>query len=183
MSEQDLVKINDEGPAPEFEPDFERKEEKDPIRPFLWIGGAAIVLIVAFLWMLLSINNNDPAKSLENIAHAGSADFDAYKNKLEFEYIDKMVYPTMMGLWQLEVKARMHNRGDRPLTGVEVVGKMIDLNDKVIAQATSVPIPRIRTEPLKPGESFVITLKVDAPSKIKEDDVKDIVLEVRGLRF
>lgn len=182
MSEQDLVKINDEDPAPEFEPNFEQKEEKNPIRPFIWIGGAAILLIVALIWLLLGINNNT-STSLDHIARAGSADFDAYKNKLEFEYIDKMVYPTMMGLWQLEVKARMHNHGDRPLTGVEVVGKMLDLNDKVIAQATSVPIPRNRTEPLKPGESFVFTLKVDAPGKVKEDDVKDIVLEVRGLRF
>ncbi|MBO0800485.1 MAG: hypothetical protein J2P31_16830 [Blastocatellia bacterium] len=182
MSEQDLVKINEEGPAPEFEPDFEQKEGKNPIRPFIWIGGAAILLIVALIWMLLSLSNTNNA-ALNNIARAGSADFDAYKNKLEFEYIDKMVYPTMMGLWQLEVKARLHNRGDRPLTGIEVVGKMLDLNDKVIAHASSFPIPSNRTQPLMPGESFVFSLKVDAPGKVKEEQVKDIVLEVRGLRF
>lgn len=181
MSEHELAKRTAEDP--DLELDFKPKEEKNPIRPFIWIGGVAVVLIVALVWMLLHLNPNNRTATLDNVARSGSADFDAYKSKLEFEYIDKMVYPTVMGLWQLEVKARMHNRGDRPLTGVEVVGKMVDLNDKVIAQATSIPLPRNRTEALKPGESLVFSLKVDAPGKIKEEDVKDIVLEVRGLRF
>jgi hypothetical protein len=166
-----------------FEPEIEQKNERNPIRPFIWIGGIAVLLILAIIWVLTNLNPENRPYTLDNVAREGSADFDAYKGKLEFEYIDKMVYPTMMGLWQLQVKARMHNRGDRPLTGVEVVGKMLDLEDKVLAQATSLPIPRIRKEPLNPGESVEFSVKVDAPGKVTEDDVKDIVLEVRGLRF
>jgi hypothetical protein len=95
----------------------------------------------------------------------------------------KMVYPNMIGMWQLEARAKVTNRGDRELTGVEVIGKMFDLEDKVIAQAIRLPIPRSRKDPLKPGESMNIVLKVDAPQKITEDEVKDITIELRGLRF
>jgi hypothetical protein len=168
---------------PEIEPKIETNNDRNPIRPFIWIGIVAVLLIVALIWALTHMNPENRPNTLDNLARAGSTDFDGYKDKLEFEYIDKLVYPTMMGLWQLEVRARMHNRGDRPLTGVEVVGKMLDLEDKVLAQAISVPIPRNRKEPLKPGESLEFSLKVDAPGKVTEDEVKDIVLEVRGLRF
>jgi hypothetical protein len=166
-----------------FEPDIEQPSERNPIRPFIWIGGVAVLLIVALIWALTHLNPENRPNRIDNVARAGSADYDTYKDKLEFEVIDRMVYPTMMGLWQLEWRGRMHNRGDRPLTGVEVVGKMLDLNDKVLAQATSVPIPRTRKEPLKPGESLEFSVKVDAPGKVTEDDVKDIVIELRGLRF
>jgi hypothetical protein len=168
---------------PQIEPKIETNDERNPIRPFIWIGVVAVLLIVALIWTLMHLNPENRPNTLDNLARAGAPDFDAYKDKLEFEYIDKMVYPTMLGLWQLEVRARMHNRGDRPLTGIEVVAKMLDMQDKVLAQATSVPIPSNRKEPLKPGESLEFSLKVDAPGKVTEDEVKDIVLEVRGLRF
>jgi hypothetical protein len=168
---------------PDIEPRIETNSEKNPIRPFIWIGVVAVLLIVALLLLLTHLNPESRPNTLDNVLRSGSADFDAYKGKLEFEYIDKMVYPTMMGLWQLQVRARVHNRGDRPVTGVEVVGKMVDMEDKVLAQAISVPIPRARKEPLNPGESVEFSVKVDAPGKVTEDKVKDIVLEVRGLRF
>jgi hypothetical protein len=166
-----------------YEPDFKTNDEKNPIRPFIWVGGVAGLLIVGLIWVVLYLNSESRSMPIDNIARAGSSEFDAYKGKLEFEYIDKIVHPNMIGLWQLEVKARMHNRGDRPITGVEVVGKMLDLNDKVIAQATTIPIPRIRKVPLNPGESLAFSVKVDAPGKVTEDQVKDIVIELRGLRF
>jgi hypothetical protein len=168
---------------PDIELKVEQNSDRNPIRPYIWIGVVAVLLIVALIWLVTHLDPESRPNTLDNVARAGSADFDAYKDKLEFEYIDKMVYPSMMGLWQLQVRARMHNRGDRPVTGVEVVGKMLDLSDKVIAQATTVPIPRIRREPLNPGESIEFTVKVDAPGKVSEADVKDIVVEVRGLRF
>jgi hypothetical protein len=169
---------------PEIVPEFEQiGEDKNPIRPFLWIAGIAVVLIVVLLWLVASVNPVNRPNYLANVARSGTAEFDGYKDKLQLEVIDKIVYPNMIGLWQLEVKARVHNRGDRPVTGVEVLGKMLDLSDKVIAQVTTVPIPNVREAPLQPGESLAFSLKVDAPGKVTEADVKDIVIELNGLRF
>jgi hypothetical protein len=158
--------------------------EQDRSRGLLVVGVIA-ALMLAILIAALAMTKSSADREVENMARAGSPEFDAYKDKVTVD-VDpqgKMVYPNMIGMWQLEARATLTNRGDRELTGVEVVGKMIDLEDKVIAQAIRLPIPRIQKGPLKPGESMKIVLKVDAPQKITEDDVKDITIELRGLRF
>ena len=151
----------------------------------LLVVGAIAALMLAILIIALAMTKSSGDREVENMARAGSPEFDAYKGKvtLEVDPDGKMVYPNFIGMWQLQARAKLTNRGDRELTGVEVVGKMIDLEDKVIAQAVSLTIPRVRKEPLKPGESIDISVKVDAPGKITEADVKDITIELRGLRF
>ena len=158
--------------------------EQDRSRGLLVVGVIA-ALMLAILVIALVITKSAGDRDVEKMARAGSPEFDAYKDKVTVE-VDpqgKMVYPNMIGMWQLEARATLTNRGDRELTGVEVVGKMIDLEDKVIAQAIRLPIPRVQKGPLKPGQSMNIVLKVDAPQKITEDQVKDITIELRGLRF
>jgi hypothetical protein len=113
----------------------------------------------------------------------GAAEFDGYKDKVRLEVIDKIVHPNMIGMAQYEIKARLHNRGDRAITGVEILGKMIALDDRLIAQNISIPIPRVRREPLKAGESVVVSVKIDAPARVAEADVKDLLIELHGLQF
>ncbi len=153
-------------------------------RPLVAVAVIAVAML-AILIIALALTRLSGEGEAENMVRAGSPEFDAYKDKVVFE-IDpdnKMVYPNWIGMWQLQAKAKMTNRGDRELAGVEVIGKMIDHEDKVIAQKIGRPIPRVRTAPLKPGESMDVVVKVDAPQKITEGDVKDIRIELRGLRF
>ena len=158
--------------------------EQDRSRGLMAVGVIA-ALMLAILVIALVMTKSSVDRESENMARAGSPEFDAYKDKVTVE-VDpdgKMVYPNMIGMWQLEARAKLTNRGDRELTGVEVVGKMLDFEDKVIAQAVQMSIPRIQKGPLKPGESRNIVLVVDAPQKVTEDQVKDITIELRGLRF
>lgn len=158
--------------------------ERDRSRALLVVGAIA-ALMLAILITALAMTKPASEREAENMVRAGSPEFDAYKDKVvvEVDPDGKMVYPNMIGMWQLEARATLSNRGDRELTGVEVVGKMLDLEDKVLARVVSLPIPRIKPGPLKPGESMNILVKVDAPRKITEADVKDITIELRGLRF
>ncbi|MBO0860025.1 MAG: hypothetical protein J2P21_16460 [Chloracidobacterium sp.] len=151
----------------------------------LLVVGAIAAIMLGILIVALVMTKPSADKELENIVRAGSQEFDAYKNKVavEIDPESKIVYPNMIGMWQLQAKAKLSNKGDRELLGVEVVGKMIDHQDHVIAQTVTLPVPRVRKEPLKPGESMTIAVKVDAPSKVTEAEVKDITIELRGLRF
>ncbi len=153
-------------------------------RPLLAVGAIA-ALMLAILIIALAINMPASEKDAENMVRAGSPEFDAYKDKVTLEIApdDKVVYDNWLGMWQLQAKAKLSNLGDRELLGVEVIGKMIDHEDKVIAHAVNLPIPRAQPGPLKPGESTNIFVKVDAPRKTTEADVKDIRIELRGLRF
>jgi hypothetical protein len=158
--------------------------EQDRSRGLLVVGVIA-ALMLAILITALAITKSSTDREVENMARAGSPEFDAYKDKVTVE-VDpegKMVYPNMIGMWQLQAKAKLSNLGDRELLSVEVIGKMIDHEDKVIAHAIKLPIPRVQPGPLKPGESTNIWVKVDAPQKVTEDEVKDITIELRGLRF
>ena len=165
-----------------FENETEKTTEKARSRAILWVGLAAALILVALVAMLVK-SRPEHQPLLEKVVRAGSPEFDGYKDKVELQVIDKITHPNMIGMFQLEVKARLYNRGERVLSGIEVLGKMSDMNDKVIAQNTSVPIPRVRPEPLNPGESLLFSVKVDAPGKVTEDEVKDITIELRGLQF
>jgi len=149
----------------------------------LLVVGAVGALVLTALIVMLARTKPESVTVTENMVRAGAPEFDSYKDKVELEVIEKVVHPNMIGMLQLEVRAKLHNRGDRALTAVEIHGKMFDLEDKTIAQNNSIPIPRVRREPLKPGESMNISVKVDAPAKVSEAEIKDIVIELRGLRF
>ena len=165
-----------------FENGNDNGAEQDRSRALLIVGAIAVLVLAALITML-ALTKPASVREVENMLRAGSPEFEAYKAKVELEVIEKVVHPNMIGMWQLEVRARLTNQGDRELTGFEILGKMYDLQDKVIAQAVSMPIPRVRKEPLKPGESMRISVKVDAPGNVSEAEVKDISIELRGMRF
>jgi hypothetical protein len=151
----------------------------------LLIAGAGAALLLGVLIVALVMTKPSIDQESENMVRAGSPEFDAYKNKvvLEIDPDSRMVYPNMIGMWTLRAKAKLSNLGDRELASVEVIGKLIDYEDKVIAQAVKLPVPRDNPGPLKPGESYDISIGVDAPSKVTEAEVKNITIELRGLRF
>jgi hypothetical protein len=154
--------------------------ERNSSRPFLAVGAIG-GLMLAILIIALALTSSSSNREIENMVRAGSPEFDAYKDKVGLEIDHKMVYDNLIGMWQLVATARLINRGDRELTGAEVIGKMISLEDKVIAYTR--PIPNIAKAPLKPGDSMTVTVKVDAPAKVTEGEVKDILVELVGLRF
>jgi hypothetical protein len=157
--------------------------EKPFSRVFIWGLGVGAVITLSLIYLIYSQSKYEERPVLERVVRAGTPEYDSYKDKVVLEVTDKITYPNLIGMFQIEVQAKMHNRGDRVLTGVEVLAKMLDMSDKVIAQNTGIPIPRIRPQPLKPGESIPISVKVDAPSRITEGEVKDITIELRGLQF
>jgi hypothetical protein len=158
--------------------------ERSSSRPLLAVGAIA-GLMLAILIIALALTRSTSNREVENMVRAGSPEFNAYKDKvvLEIDRDSRMVHPNMIGMWQLVASAKLTNRGDRELTGVEVIGKMIDLEDKVIAHKITRPLPSDRNGPLKPGESMIVKVTVDAPAKITEFEVKDILMELGGLRF
>ncbi len=165
-----------------FDNEDSGETEQERSRAILVVGAIAALVLIALIALLASTKPQS-SSAIENIVRAGSPEFDSYKDKVELELIEKVTHPNMVGMFQLEYRAWLHNRGDRALTAVEIHGRMLDMEDKVIKENVSIPIPRVRREPLKPGETMRVSVKLDAPAKISEDEVKDIVIELRGLRF
>jgi hypothetical protein len=99
------------------------------------LGLLALGLIGAVIWIATSKPKEQPP--LPNAVRAGAADFDNYKSKVEVEMLETVVHPNMIGLKQYQIKARLTNRGERTLTGVEVVGKMFGLDDRLITEGSA----------------------------------------------
>lgn len=162
----------------------EQTEEQKKSRTILWVGWVIAVLFVAII-VLFAKSKPQQVNALEGAVSAGNAEFEAYKGNIVIEINpeDKNTYDNMVGMFQIDVKAKIHNRGDKPITGMEVVGKMFDMDDKTISERLSTPIPRARKEPLNPGESMRFSVKIDAPAKITEAEVKDVTIELKSLKF
>lgn len=162
----------------------EQTEEQKKSRKILWVGWVVAVLFVAII-VLFAKTKPQETNALEGALSAGNAEFEAYKSNIfiEIKPEDKNTYDNMVGMFQIDVRATIFNRGDRPITGLEVVGKMFDMDDKTISQRPTTAIPRARKEPLKPGESMRVSIKIDAPAKITEAEVKDVTIELKSLKF
>jgi hypothetical protein len=164
-----------------FEPEAPKPEETK--RKNFIIGGLALVVVALIAVVILIASSKPEIKpALPNAVRAGNADFDNYKSKVALELVDKIVHPNMLGMAQYEIQVRVTNKGERTLTGLELIGRMIDLNDQLIKEGTSVPIPRAR-QTLAPNETFLTSVKIDAPAKITEDQIKDLLFELRSLQF
>lgn len=169
-----------------FEPEeTDKSMAKRRSQAILIIGGVGALVLAVVVVLVRQALLSSPPKSagLENAVRAGAGDFDAYREKLVFEDKEIIVHPNMIGMAQYEVRAKLTNRGEKSISGLELLGRIVDLQDAVVAQNLSMPIPKLRTKPLAPGETMRISVKVDAPQRVAEADVKDVTIELRGLRF
>ena len=169
-----------------FEPEeTEKTTAKRRSQAMLIIAGigALVLALVVVLIRQAMMSGTHSANALENAVRAGAPDFEAYREKLVFEEKEIIVHPNMIGMAQYDVRAKLTNRGDRAISGLELIGRIVDLGDKVVAESVSLPIPRVRREALSPGESMRISVKVDAPKKVAESDIKDVTVELKGIRF
>jgi hypothetical protein len=178
-----------------FETESEKENEQK--RSYLLMGlGAVGALLLAVLVVFLGSRNSRPQPAapsqalpggvqakLENALRPGSPEFEAYKDKLILENIDIQASGNMLGMTRFVVNNRLTNKGDRAIAGVELTANAYDLENKLVAHNTSIPIPRARPEPLKPGESIRVSTVVDLPSNIREGDISTIKPSVSGLRF
>lgn len=155
------------------------------VRAIAIIGGIGLVVLIVLVWLITQAMRppHVSTEGLEGALRAGDAEFDSYREMMVMEDKEIIVYPNLLGMLQFGVRAKLTNQGDRTVSGMEMRGRILDLGDKVLAENISQPIPRLRSEPLAPGQSMRISVKIDAPSKVTEDDVKDVTLELYGLRF
>lgn len=156
--------------------------EKQARRSIILIAVIALI-VVAVLVLIVTRSRPQYQQMLQNVSRAGSAEFDGYRDKVGLEIIEKIEHPNMVGMSQYEIQARLTNNGDRTITGIELAGKIQGLDDQIIKESISLPIPRLRSEPLKPGESMKVAVKIDRPGNVSDADVKDLLIELRGLSF
>lgn len=179
-----------------FESETDQMAEQRRSRALMILGGIGALALAMVIMLLWKGTRSTPSLAseerlpggmqmrLENAFRAGTPEFDSYKDKITLEKPDKLASSNPLGMTQLFVNARLTNRGDRTITGVELCLRAMSYSEpgKTLALNYSLPIPRKRSN-LPPGESMMVTMKVDLPSKISEGEVSDLVPQLTGLRF
>jgi hypothetical protein len=180
-----------------FDAETPQMKEDRRSRMYLILGGIG-ALALAFTIVVLASKFRQPPNlplgsalpggqqlRLPDAQRKGNPEFDTYRPKITIEDVEKRAAQNAMGMTQMLLTGKLTNKGDRTLSGLELEIKAMSYAEpgKVLAINTSTPIPRLRKEPLKAGESMKITMKLDLPSTITEDDVADIVPEVSALIF
>jgi hypothetical protein len=180
-----------------FDSETPQMIEERRSRTYLILGGIGALALAITIVVLASKFRQPPSVPaasalpggqqfrLADAQRKGNPEFNQYQAKLTIEDIEKHAAQNVVGMTQMILLGKLTNKGDRALSGLELEVKAMSYAEpgKVLAINTSAPIPRLRKEPLKPGESMRITMKLDLPSTITEDDVSDIVPEVSALIF
>lgn len=168
-----------------FEPETEndKTEERSRTRLILGVGAVAALALAVLVILFASMKQQQESPYLSNAVRASHQDFENNKAKVTIDNQEVLAQGNMVGMVQFTVQAEINNRSDRTLTGVEVIALIYDLQDKVIAQKVGQPIPRQSSAPLKPGEKRRFSIKIDAPAKYTENDVKLVKVELHGLQF
>ena len=161
----------------------DEEDERHRKRAKLIIAGIAllVVLLLAIL-VRIAFTSKPTVNGLPDAVRAGSGEFEAYAPKLAFEEKEIIVHPNLIGMAQYEVRLKLTNRGERTLTGLEMLGSIILHDNKVVARNISVPIPRLK-KTLGPGEIMRVSVKIDAPGNVSEGEIKDVSAELKGLRL
>ena len=180
-----------------FDAETPQMKEDRRSRMYLILGGiGALALAVTIIFLASRFRQPASLPSatalpggqqlrLPDAQRKGNPEFDTYHAKVVIEDVEKRASQNAMGMTQMILLGKLTNKGDRTLSALELELKAMSYAEpgKVLAINTSAPIPRVRKEPLKPGESMRITMKLDLPSTITEDDVSDMVPEVSALIF
>ncbi|OYT71673.1 MAG: hypothetical protein CFK52_07375 [Chloracidobacterium sp. CP2_5A] len=119
----------------------------------------------------------------EGLLRAGDPEFDAYLKRegVRLATIDRLVVNGETSD-RYEYVCRIENRGDRPLTGIELRVYLVDMEEKAIVEKRSYPLAAQNLRQLAPGQSITARPTLTGV-KTPESEVRDFFCVVSGLRF
>jgi hypothetical protein len=168
--------------------DSAQGDESNRTRVLLFAFGilVAIALVAVLLYSKLA-----PAPSagvpvergLETAVRAGDPTYDKYHKLVRLENLNYFTSKNMLGQILASGTGRLVNTTDKVLVGVELTGTVYGKDNKVLASAIALPVPKVRPR-LAPQETMQITVAIDdLANGTKEADLYDIRIELTGLQF
>jgi hypothetical protein len=162
-----------------------QKNESIGSSRLIWIvmilGALAIAGTVA--WLTLSrppIAANEP--KLENAIREGDKDFDYYKQRIALEpntdFSQDM--QSISGGLSMKLVCVLRNFTGKTITGLQVVGSVVDKNGNVVKEKNAIVIPTNLIQTLDNNKSTPITIFIDGFEK--SDDRANIKFRLSAVR-
>ncbi len=162
----------------------ENKEDKGRARLVMAVVGLIVALVGAGVIYLSTIWGPDPGDlpapqaGLPGASHAGEPVFEKYHTLVQLADKKYFTAANLLGQTQAMARGKILNMSDKTVTGVELRGKVIGKQDKVLATALAAPVPRkIPSIPPKGTVEFNVTID-GIP---RGEEIMDITVEIEGL--
>ncbi len=153
---------------------------------FLILAATFVVVsaVVGFvMWWEKRSHETAAVKMSEGMLRAGNPEYDDYLQRegIKLVTLDRLVVNGEASD-RYEYVCRIENRGDRPLTGIELRVYLVDMEEKVIVEKLAYPLAAQNLKQLAPGQSITARPTLTGV-KTPESDVRDFFCVVNGLRF
>ena len=154
-------------------------------RVLLIVFGIVIAAVVGGVLLYSSLSppsaESETREVLPNVSRAGDPVFEEYKNLVQLQKKEYFTQPNMLGQITALGTGIILNLSDKTITGVELRGKVIGKDDKLLATTLAYPVPR-RQPSIPPRGQLKYTVSIrNVPNDIKVKDIYDISVELEGL--
>ena len=138
---------------------------------------------VFFFWMRNSVSQNAPPR-LEGAIRAGSPEFETYLRQIVRDDPEADQSKRALGDWVMTLRTTVRNFTGKTITGLEMVGRVVDHDGRSVRERTMVVLPvpgRPEISELAPNRTLNVAITLDRITD--EDDRANIQMEITGFRF
>ncbi len=153
---------------------------------FIVAGLVAVLLIVGLVFYLKSRPEPQQAtaladQKLEGGFRPGSPEFEKYRQFIQLDEPEAEEQESLAGGLSMTLVTTVRNLSDRTVTGLEVKGTVVDLQNKPLKERTMIVIPSAGLAELEPNKTARI--KVTIPGFKKEDVRANIKMEITAVKL
>jgi hypothetical protein len=159
--------------------------EKKGVNKILLVGILIGTLLVAGAVWLFSFTPSMEEQTQQLLADAfleGSPEFEKYTKDIviQTDMDNIMQSPTALGTIMMTINAKIRNKGQQTISGLEVKVGVVDMAGKVVREKKLMVVPKQR-EKLAPGETIPVVATVEGFRK--DDDRANVRWKVTAIRI
>jgi hypothetical protein len=153
---------------------------------FIIAGLVAVLLVGGLVFYLKTRPEPQPVtvqadQKLDGGIRAGSPEFEKYKEFVQLDKPEAEEQDTIAGGIQMTLATTVRNFSGQTLTGLEVKGTVVDLENKSIKERTMIVIPSAGLSELENNKTARI--KVIIPGFKKEDVRANIKMDITAVKL
>ena len=141
---------------------------------------SAVAIAILFYLLMRATGGGGSEPRLEGAIRPGSAEFEQYRSRIVLDEPEAEEAKRALGDIVMSLHTTVRNFTGRTLSGLEVMGSVLDHQDKVVKSRTVVVIPGRQPE-LNPNKTMFVQIMLEGLRD--SDDRANIRMEVTGFKF
>ncbi|MCB1025147.1 MAG: hypothetical protein KDB79_12195, partial [Acidobacteria bacterium] len=113
----------------------------------------------------------------------GTPEFENYTKEIIISTNTDRLMQSMTGLGTItmHMSSSIYNKGDRVISGLQVLASVVDTDGKVVREKKFMMVPNTQRETLEPGQSISVTVNIGGFST--EDDRANVRWKVTAIKL